>query len=141
MRLYKPQLLPDFLSLVELKLSTPASVHLYGMQQYFYSKNDYFYAYVDKNVRSGKEKFFVPLSTSAKTIKSNLFSLTMFDEIALLNLLQDVNPKLGKLYIKNSALLQRFQEKYGKTISAMINQKNADFISEFYSPLFSDFQR
>ena len=138
-RMYKPQLLTNLLPLIEIKISTPASIHLYGMQQYFYSKNNFFYSYVNQNVRSGKEKFFVPLDTTSKTIKSNLFSLTMFDEISLLTILQDINPKLWKLYVKNTALLQRFQEKYSKKISEMIRRKSTDFILEFYSSFFSGF--
>jgi hypothetical protein len=134
-RLYKPQLLEKLLNLVEMKLSTPASIHLYGLQQYFYSKNTYFYSFVNTNVRSGKEKFMVPLETKTKTIKSNVFSLTMFDEIALLTLLQDVNPKICKLYIKNKALLDWFQKSYASQISPLIKKKKADFVAEFYRPL------
>jgi len=94
---------------------------------------------VNKNVRSGKEKFFVPLETKSPTIKSNVFSLTMFDEIALLTLLQDTNPKICKLYIKNKALLERFQQQYASSISPLIQLKKADFISAFYRPFCSLF--
>jgi hypothetical protein len=137
MRLYKPHLLEELLNVVEMKLSTPASIHLYGLQQYFYSKNTYFYSFVNTNVRSGKEKFMVPLESKTKTIKSNVFSLTMFDEIALLTMLQDINPKICKLYIKNKALLDRFQGKYASQISPLIKKKKADFVAEFYRPLLS----
>jgi hypothetical protein len=65
----------------------------------------------------------------------------MFDEISLLTLLQDVNPKICKLYIKNKALLDRFQQKYASEISPLIKLKNADFISAFYSPFFSLFDK
>jgi hypothetical protein len=138
-RLYKPEMLRELLELMSTKLSTPQSIHLYGLQQYFYSKNTFFYAFVNKNIRSGKEKFFVPLEQKIPTIKSNVFSLTMFDEISLLTLLQDFNPKICKLYIKNKALLHRFQQQYASEISPLIKLKKADFVSAFYSPLCSVF--
>ncbi|MDR0369776.1 MAG: hypothetical protein LBH96_04650 [Candidatus Peribacteria bacterium] len=107
------------------------------MQQYFYSKNVFYYAYVNTNVRSGKEKFFLPLEKNSKLIKSNVFSLTMFDENALLVLLQDVNPRLTKLYVKNSSLLAWFQKQWSKEISSLIKLKSSDFISAFYTPFFA----
>jgi hypothetical protein len=88
-------------------------------------------------VRSGKEKFFLPLEKNSKLIKSNVFSLTMFDENALLVLLQDVNPRLTKLYVKNSSLLAWFQKQWSKEISSLIKLKSSDFISAFYTPFFA----
>jgi hypothetical protein len=128
-RMYKPQLLRNLLSLLDTKNTTPASGHLYQLQQYFYSQNTYFYAYVNTNVRAGKEKFMMPVTPKIKLLQPNQFSLTMFDEIALLTLLQDINPKICKLYIKNKNLLERFQKKYAPVISPLINQKKADFIA------------
>jgi hypothetical protein len=133
MRLYKPKLLHELIECMSSK-STSASIHIYGLQQYFYSKNSFFYAFVDKSVRSGKEKFFVPLEAKTTAIKSNVFSLTMFDEMSLLAILQDANPKICKLYIKNKALLERFQQNYSAVVSPLIQLKKADFISAFYSP-------
>jgi hypothetical protein len=138
-RLYKPALLRGLLEVMTTKLSTPESLHLYGLQQYFYSKNTFFYAFVNKNIRGGKEKFFMPLEHKTPTIKSNVFSLTMFDEMSLLTLLQDVNPKICKLYIKNKAVLDWFQQKYGTMISALIKFKKTDFVVAFYIPLVSIF--
>jgi uncharacterized membrane protein YsdA (DUF1294 family) len=140
-RTYKPQLLPELLKLIDLKLASPASIHLYGLQQYFYSRNTFFYQYVQQNVRAGKEKFFMPLSAKIKPIKSNVFSLTMFDENTVLSLLQDINPRMSKLYIKNKSLLQRFQKTYGPEISALIKKEKADFIAEYYGLTFSACQQ
>jgi hypothetical protein len=136
-RTYKPQLLPELLKLIDLKLASPASIHLYGLQQYFYSRNTFFYQYVQQNVRAGKEKFFMPLAAKIKPIKSNIFSLAMFDENTLLSLLQDINPRMSKLYIKNKSLLQRFQQTYGSEISTLIKKEKAEFITEYYAPTFS----
>ncbi|MDR2415342.1 MAG: hypothetical protein LBD75_01695 [Candidatus Peribacteria bacterium] len=140
-RLYKPQLLRSFLSLLDTKSLTPASCSLCELQHYFYSQNTYCYAYVNTNVRAGKEKFTMPINPQIKLLSPNLFSSTMFDEIALLTLLQDINPKICKLYIKNKNLLERFQKKYASLISPLINQKKADFIAGFYRPLCSSFRQ
>jgi hypothetical protein len=140
-RTYKPALLPDLMKLVDLNLASPASIHLYGLQQYFYSRNTYFYNYVQQNVRAGKEKFFMPLTAKIKPIKSNAFSLTMFDENMLLVLLQEINPRISKLYIKNKSLLQRFQTSYGSEISALIKQEKSVFISGFYAPMLAGCQQ
>jgi len=137
--MYKPDLLQRLLAIFEVTSSTAASIHLYGWQQYFYSHNDFYYAYVNKNVRSGKEKFFVPLVSKAKAIKSTVFSLTMFDEMALISLLQDMNPKLCKLYVKNKAVLDRFKKRYASSISDMMQLSQSDFIASYYQPFFSGF--
>jgi hypothetical protein len=52
LRLYKPALLRHMLDLMTTQLSTPESIQLYGWQQYFYSKNTFFYIFINKNVRS-----------------------------------------------------------------------------------------
>ncbi|MDR2541500.1 MAG: hypothetical protein LBD11_07250 [Candidatus Peribacteria bacterium] len=140
-RTYKSQLLPSLMKLIDLQLASPASIHLYGLQQYFYSRNTYFYNYVQQNVRAGKEKFFMPLTAKIKPIKSNVFSLTMFDENMLLVLLQDVNPRISKLYIKNKSLLQRFQASYGSEISTLIKQEKSAFIFSFYAPMLAGCQQ
>jgi hypothetical protein len=133
-RMYKSPLLRSLFSLLTTQPMTPASQHLSQLQQYFYSQNTYFYAYVNTNVRAGKEKFMMPVTPKIKLLHPNQFSLRMFDEIALLTLLQDINPKICKLYIKNKNLLERFQKKYAPFISPLINQKKADFIANFYRP-------
>ncbi|MDR0649894.1 MAG: hypothetical protein LBG59_00360 [Candidatus Peribacteria bacterium] len=71
----------------------------------------------------------MPVNPQVKLLPPNSFSSTMFDEIALLTLLQDINPKICKLYIKNKSLLERFQKKYAPLISPLINQKKAAFIA------------
>jgi hypothetical protein len=136
LRFSQPKLILQLLSCFEVKLSTPASINFYGLQQYFYSRNVFYYAYVHTNVRSGKEKFFLPLEGRSKLIKSNIFSLAMFDENALLTLFQDVNPRFSKLYVKNSALLDRFQQQWSKEISSLIKLKSSEFVSAFYAPFF-----
>ncbi|MDR2190252.1 MAG: hypothetical protein LBP53_03535 [Candidatus Peribacteria bacterium] len=137
LRFYKPQMIRQLLELLEVQRSTPVSLQWYGLQQFFYSKNAYFYAYVHTNVRSGKEKFLVPMMSTTQTIRSNVFSLTMFDEIALITLLQDLNPKICKLYIKNKSLLDWFQTTYAAQISPLMKKSPVAFIQAFYQPLLS----
>ena len=136
MRIAFPKLLSQISSCFDVKLSTPASINFYGLQQYFYSKNLFYYAYVQSNVKSGKEKFFLPQEKTAQLVKSTVFSLSMFDENALVTLLQDVNPRLSKLYVKNAALLEWFQKQWSKEISTLIRLKSSEFVSAFYAPFF-----
>jgi hypothetical protein len=61
------------------------------------------------------------------------------DEIALITLLQDCNPRINKLYIKNKALLDRFQAQYSTEITPLIQDTQNNFVYSYYEPIFSNF--
>ncbi len=123
--------------LPEKEKLSPASLRLYGLQQFFYSKNTFFYAYVNKQIRSSKEKFSVPLKTSQQTIDSNDFSLYLFEQLGAITLLQDLNPKITSLYINNHTLLAWFQKKFSKSISEQLKQPSQSFLLSYYEDFFS----
>ena len=55
-------------------------------------------------------------------------------------LLQDCNPRVWKLYVKNKALLDWFQNEYSWEISQLIKLSSSDFIHQYYEPIFSNFK-
>jgi len=60
-------------------------------------------------VRAGKQKFFLPHTTDIKNIYSNIALLKSFDESFLATILQDINPKDIRLYIKNKKIIELFK--------------------------------
>ena len=81
----------------------------YGGLLYQYGKNVFFYKHTAENVRAGKQKFILPHTTNIKNIYSNISLLKSFDETFLATILQDINPKDIRLYIKNKKIIELFK--------------------------------
>jgi hypothetical protein len=81
----------------------------YGGLLYQYGKNVFFYKHTAENVRAGKQKFVLPYKTDIKNIYSNISLLKSFDETSLATILQDINPKDIRLYIKNKKIIELFK--------------------------------
>jgi len=60
-------------------------------------------------VRAGKQKFILPHKTDIKNIYSNISLLKSFNETFLATILQDINPKDIRLYIKNKKIIELFK--------------------------------
>ena len=73
-------------------------------------------------------------------MKATAYLLKSQDKIALTTLLQDCNPRIGKLYVKNKALLDRFQAQYSEQISPLIKLPTNEFVYQYYEPIFSNFK-
>lgn len=139
-RYYKSWLLSQLMNCFDINLKTESAVNLYWMRHVFFSKNQNYYQFVSKKIHQGKEKFFIPLTPIKwEQSKTTAYLLNAMDESALMVLLQDVNPQLGKLYVKNKALLDWFQAQYSRQISPMLKLSRLDFITQYYEPLFSHF--
>lgn len=141
LRFFKTNLLQELSKHIEWWIKKESSAIRYTFYQMVYIKNLAYYKYVSKNVRSWKEKFFIPSTPleSQYYDASNFLTCTK-NEIAITTLLQDFNPQLWKLYIKNKSLLLRFQNEYSNKISSLIKKKNSDFIRAYYKQIFGRFK-
>lgn len=81
----------------------------YGGLLYQYGKNVFFYKHTSENVRAGKQRFLLPHKTDIKNIYSNISLLKSFDEMFVATILQDINPKDIRLYIKNKKIIELFK--------------------------------
>jgi len=104
----------------------------YGGLLYQYGKNVFFYKHTAENVRAGKQRFLLPHKTNIKNIYSNISLLKSFDETFIATILQDINPKDIRLYIKNKKIIELFKWLIGQEISGMINASDEQFIESVY---------
>lgn len=104
----------------------------YGDLLYQYGRNVFYYQYTADNVRAGKQKFILPRKSSAKNIYSNTYILRSFDENFLAILLQDINPKDIRIYLKHKSILEQFKILLGKQISDLVKSKSSTFLQGIY---------
>ncbi len=107
----------------------------YGWLLYQYGKNVFFYKHTAENVRAWKQKFILPHKTDIKNIYSNISLLKSFDESFLATVLQDINPKDIRLYIKNKKIIELFKWLIGQEISALVKSSDAEFIESIYKDI------
>ena len=86
-----------------------------------YTKNTFYYSYAFDSVRSGKAKFQLPIKADLKEIHTNIYILHSFNQQALITILQDINIKDIKIYVKNKEILSSFKKMYSQTISNFLN--------------------
>ncbi len=141
LRFFKKDLVPELLQYFDIHLKTNEAIEYCGIGHVLYVKNQAYYQFVNKKIREWKEKFFVPASPlKTDTVKATAYLMKAEDEIALTTLLQDCNPQIWKLYVKNKALLDWFQAQYSSNISSLIQLSQNEFIYHYYEPIFSNFQ-
>ena len=139
-RFFKPRLISELIQYFDVRFKTDYAIQYSWMSHVVYTKNQAYYQFVNKKIRSWKEKFFIPAwPIKSDSIKATAYLLKSEDEIALTTLLQDCNPRIWKLYVKNKALLDRFQAQYVDQISPMIKLSSSDFVYQYYEPIFSKF--
>ena len=141
LRFFKKDLVPELMQYFDIHLKTNEAIEYCGVSHVLYVKNQAYYQFVNKKIREWKEKFFVPASPlKTETIKATAYLMKAEDEIALTTLLQDCNPQIWKLYVKNKALLDRFQAQYSRDISSLIKLPLNEFVYHYYEPVFSNFE-
>ena len=141
LKFFKKDLVPELLQYFDIHLKTNEAIEYCGIGHILYVKNQAYYQFVNKKIREWKEKFFVPASPlKTDTVKATAYLMKAEDEIALTTLLQDCNPQIWKLYVKNKALLDWFQAQYSSDISSLIQLSQNEFIYHYYEPIFSNFQ-
>jgi len=102
---------------------------------YQYGKNVFFYKHTAENVRAWKQKFLLPHKTNIKNIYSNIYLLKSFDESFIATILQDINPKDIRLYIKNKKIIELFKWLMGQEISGMVHISDSEFIESVYKDI------
>ena len=141
LRFFKKYLVPELMQYFDIHLKTNDAIEYCGVSHVLYVKNQAYYQFVNKKIREWKEKFFVPASPlKTETIKATAYLMKAEDEIALTTLLQDCNPQIWKLYVKNKALLDWFQAQYSRDISSLIKLPLNEFVYHYYEPVFSNFE-
>lgn len=140
-RFFKWKLVPELMQYFDVRFKTDQAIQYSWMSHLVYTKNQAYYQFVNKKIHSWKEKFFIPAwPIKSDWVKATAYLLKSEDEIALTTLLQDCNPRIWKLYVKNKALLDRFQAQYSEMISPMIKLSTNDFVYQYYEPIFSNFK-
>ena len=141
LRFFKKDLVPELIQYFDVHLKTNEAIEYCWVSHVLYVKNQAYYQFVNKKIHEWKEKFFVPAAPlKSDTIKATAYLMKTEDEIALMTLLQDCNPQIGKLYVKNKALLDRFQAQYSWQISSLIQLPLNEFVYNYYEPIFSNFE-
>lgn len=107
----------------------------YGQLLYHYGKNVFFYKHTADNVRAWKQKFLLPYKTTIKNIYSNISLLKAFDISSIATILQDINPKDIRLYIKNKKIIELFKWLMWQEISGMVHLCNLDFVESIYQDI------
>ncbi len=135
LRLFRKPLINDIHTIYDQLEEKNYSLLYYGSLLYQYGKNVFFYKHTAENVRAGKQKFLLPQTTNIKNIYSNISLLKSFDDSALATILQDINPKDIRLYIKNKKLIELFKWLIGKEISNMVKSSDHQFIASAYQEM------
>ncbi len=140
-RFFKWKLVSELMQYFDVRFKTDQAIQYSWMCHLVYGKNQAYYQFVNKKIRSWKEKFFIPVGPlKSDPVKATAYLLKSEDEIALITLLQDCNPRIWKLYVKNKALLDRFQAQYSDQISLLIKLSTNEFVYQYYEPIFSNFK-
>ena len=140
-RFFKWKLIPELMQYFDVHFKTDQAIQYSWMSHLVYTKNQAYYQFVNKKIRSWKEKFFIPAGPlKSDPVKATAYLLRSEDEIALTTLLQDCNPRIWKLYVKNKALLDRFQAQYSEMITPLIKFSSNDFVYQYFEPIFSNFK-
>lgn len=141
LRFFKQNLVSDLIQYFDVHFKSEVAIRYSWLAHLSYVKNQAYYQFVNKKIRAWKEKFFIPATPiKSDSVKATAFLMKSVDEVALSTLLQDSNPQIWKLYVKNKALLDRFQAQYSKQISSFIQLPSSDFIYQYYELYFSHFQ-
>ena len=140
-RFFKWRLISELIQYFDVRFKTDQAIQYSWMSHLIYTKNQAYYQFVNKKIRLWKEKFFIPAGPlKSDSIKATAYLLKSEDEIALSTLLQDCNPRIWKLYVKNRVLLDWFHAQYVNQISPMIKLPINEFVYQYYEPIFSNFK-
>ena len=135
LRLFRKPLIQKLAPWLEPPTEKNYTLMYYGALLHQYGKNVFYYKYTADNVRAGKQKFILPLKPNSKSIYSNISLLKSFDEHFLAVILQDINPKDIRIYLKHKKILELFRDLLGKQISLLVKSKRPTFLQSIYGGL------
>lgn len=138
LRLLKPEIL-DFFTKNSLNslLGSEVQLEYFGGILYQYTKNLYYYSYINENIRAGKNKFSMPLKGDSSKVTTNFSVIKLYTEGMIASFFQDLNPKDTKLTIKNTQILELFKTQFGEQVSEMVKLGADKFLEAFYAPILS----
>jgi len=134
LRIYRSNLIQDILK-NKTQDEKNYTLMYYGSLLYQYGKNVFYYKFTSDNVRAGKQKFILPNKPNSKNIYSNTHLLKSFDENFLAVVLQDINPKDIRIYLKHKGILDAFKALLGKQVSDLVTSKPTKFIETVYGSI------
>jgi len=131
-RMFRKSLIKSVIGKMDMYDDKKDTLNYYGALLYNYGKNVFYYKYASDNIKSGKQRFFVPYKSDFKNVYSNMAILRIFDENFLLTLLQDMNIKDIRLFVKNKKILDFFKDSFSQDISHLVTLNKKTFLSEVY---------
>lgn len=134
-RQYRRSMIDSILENKTLKTNKMYSLPHYGWLLYTYSKNAFYYKYASDNIRAGKEKFYLPFSSTLKKAQSNMYIIKLLQENFIAWAFQDINGKDIRLYINQKNIIKVFKETFGTMIKKYIQGDEKKVIEYVYSPL------
>jgi len=137
LRLFRRPLIQKCLSVSDPFDEKQDTLNFYWGLLYNYGKNVFYYKYASENVRAGKQKFFVPYKSNFKNVYSNMCILKLLDENFLATILQDINPRDIRIYVKSKQVLDIFKKKFGLRVSTLVKKSDDELVKAVYTPLAS----
>lgn len=131
-RLFRKDILDRLINTSDMLEMKNDTLFFYWGLLYNYSKNIFYYKSAFDNVKAWKEKFNLPFMSNFKEIHSNTFLMKLFNENFINTILQDINDKDIKIYIKNKEILNSFKDKYLEKIKEILNKWNEKIWNEIY---------
>jgi hypothetical protein len=135
LRLFRHDILDKLVDTIDLNRCSSEMMQYYASILFNYTKNAFYYSYAFDSVRSGKSKFQLPIKADLKEIHTNMYILHSFNQQAFITLLQDINIKDIKIYVKNKEILSSFKKMYSQTISNFLRGDRKQFITSLYISL------
>lgn len=133
-RMFRKDLLKEILE-DDFSQDKEYSINYCWSMLYQYWKNIFYYKYTTENLRLWRQKFFLPYKSDSKKIYSNLCILNLFDENFVTTLLQDINNKDIKIYIKNQKIINDFKKKFWQNIWIFVKEKWKKLLDHVYQDL------
>jgi len=135
MRLFEKPLLEEMLTHASHEQLSQETLVYYGAMLYNYSKNVFYYKYAYENVRSGVDKFTLPMRPTIKEVYSNMYIIKLFDENFINTCFQDLNKRNLTLSIANQEIIDLFKDRMSETISRLVWAEPADQFHVMYGNL------
>ena len=135
LRMFRYPLLQKLINRTEGFDEKPYTLLFYWSLLNQYGRNVFYYKYTSDHVRAGKQKFVLPLKPTSKHIYGNIALLKFFEANFLAIILQDINPKDMRIYLKHKKILEVFRSLLGKQISDVVTGTNKTVLQTVYGGL------
>ncbi len=135
LRLFKYPLIQKVMTVIDSLGEKNYTLMYYGALLDQYRTNVFYYRYTADNVRAGKQKFILPNKSDNAKLAPNISLLKSFDVNSLAIILQDINPKDIRIYLKHKKILDLFRALLGKQVSDLVTSKKQIFLDGVYGSI------